>query len=680
MVDCKVKSRKKQNHWWNIDCTAAKNRNKVWFNIWKQCGRPKTGQVYKCYKLAKCNFRRMCRSAVNQVNRNKYEMLSTLQSSQKVGQLWNNIRKLRKANTIQQNVITLNTLSNHFAKKFSNHTKVTPEIKHAEEVVGQKYDLIKTEVHDKFVFSCVKLQKYICRLKNGCSAGMDGIVAEHLKHALDTDIIIHLSSIFTVCYRFGVVPESFYCGIMVPLLKKSQADPAVAKNYRPVVISCVFSKLLEMYILDTCSDHKFSNSQFGFTQGRGTAMAVSLAEDVTNFCVQRGSPIYLCSLDAEGAFDALPHCVLFHKASEIIPDESWRLLLYWYARQYVIIKWNNKISEPINIGIGTRQGGLSSPYLFNLFYQEMVENINNTTGGLKVNNMSYNIFCYADDVLLASSTVTGLQHLINCAVSYVSKYGLRFNPLKTNCMIKGDCPFDKAPTWMIAGTELAIRAEISYLGVTLSNKSADSHTATRMQSCRRAYFSLQGAGLCKNGANIAVINEIWAKACRPILTYGCETINLRMKHRQDLDKLQSKLLKTALGLSKFARTTPLLEALKIPKISDVVDDNMLSLIKNMVNNSSSARQFYCFQMDLITRGITQYDNLATRAMKVCHTRNINMYRYIFNDSYANQMKIRTNKERYITCGTNGYIDTLRSLFNVYDKTSHKMVAELLKSF
>ena len=103
VVDCKVKSRKKQNQWWNIDCTAAKNRNKVWFNIWKQCGRPKSGQVYKCYKLAKYKFRRMCRSAVNQVNRNKYEMLSTLQSSKKVGQLWNNIQTLRKANTIQQN-------------------------------------------------------------------------------------------------------------------------------------------------------------------------------------------------------------------------------------------------------------------------------------------------------------------------------------------------------------------------------------------------------------------------------------------------------------------------------------------------------------------------------------------------------------------------------------------------
>ena len=105
--------------------------------------------------------------------------------------------------------------------------------------------------------------------------------------------------------------------------------------------------------------------------------------------------------------------------------------------------------------------------------------------------------------------------------------------------------------------------------------------ATLLHGCSRVgeHILVCRAGLCKNGANIAAINEIWAKACGPILTYGCETINLRMKHCQDLDKLQSKLLKTALGLSKFARTNPLLEALEIPKISDVVDDNMLSLIK-----------------------------------------------------------------------------------------------------
>ena len=50
---------------------------------------------------------------------------------------------------------------------------------------------------------------------------------------------------------------------------------------------------------------------------------------------------------------------------------------------------------------------------------------------------------------------------------------------------------------MIAGTELAIRAEISYLGVPLSNMSADSHTATRMQSLGEHIFSLHGADFVK---------------------------------------------------------------------------------------------------------------------------------------------------------------------------------------
>ena len=60
-----------------------------------------------------------------------------------------------------------------------------------------------------------------------------------------------------------------------------------------------------MCVLDQCSDHEFSDLQFGFTDGRGTSMAVSLAEDVTTYCVNRGSVVFTCSLDAESAFDGL---------------------------------------------------------------------------------------------------------------------------------------------------------------------------------------------------------------------------------------------------------------------------------------------------------------------------------------------------------------------------------------
>ena len=50
---------------------------------------------------------------------------------------------------------------------------------------------------------------------------------------------------FTVCFRFGVISTCFSSGILVPIHKKSQADPNVAINYRPVIISTIFRKLTE---------------------------------------------------------------------------------------------------------------------------------------------------------------------------------------------------------------------------------------------------------------------------------------------------------------------------------------------------------------------------------------------------------------------------------------------------
>jgi hypothetical protein len=47
------------------------------------------------------------------------------------------------------------------------------------------------------------------------------------------------------------------------------------------------------------------------------------------FCATNGTPIHLCSLDAEIAFDAIPHAILIMKAANLIPDPYWRVLLAW---------------------------------------------------------------------------------------------------------------------------------------------------------------------------------------------------------------------------------------------------------------------------------------------------------------------------------------------------------------
>ena len=118
----------------------------------------------------------------------------------------------------------------------------------------------------------------------------------------------------TLCIQFGVVPDNFRRGMLIPIPKKAGCDTTQAKNWRPITVSSIFSKLLELYVLEECSNHDFSDLQFRFIRGRGTAMATALFHDVIDYSTTRGSVVYSCSLDADDAFDAIPHCILFDKA------------------------------------------------------------------------------------------------------------------------------------------------------------------------------------------------------------------------------------------------------------------------------------------------------------------------------------------------------------------------------
>ena len=127
------------------------------------------------------------------------------------------------------------------------------------------------------------------------------------------------------------------------------------------------------------------------------------------------------------------------------------------------------------------------PFLFNLFYQDLINELSNSADGIKIKNVLYNVFCYADDILLASLTVTSLQSMINLADKYISDHGLKFNPLKTECVsFSQNNFFVSSRAWSLNGVELVNSDSIKYLGVTLANKPSV-HVNDRIAACRRAY-------------------------------------------------------------------------------------------------------------------------------------------------------------------------------------------------
>ena len=70
-------------------------------------------------------------------------------------------------------------------------------------------------------------------------------------------------------------------------------------------------------------------------------MAIAVAHDVSQYYnsrLSRGSSTFTCSLDADGAFDHIPHSVIFGKLDGMMPDYMWRLLYRWYDSMYVTVR------------------------------------------------------------------------------------------------------------------------------------------------------------------------------------------------------------------------------------------------------------------------------------------------------------------------------------------------------
>ena len=161
--------------------------------------------------------------------------------------------------------------------------------------------------------------------------------------------------------------------------------------------------------------------------------------------------------------------------------------------------------------------------------------LNSADCGITLDNTNYNAICYADDIILCCTTASGLQILIDKAVSYVGSQGLRFNPSKSICMIQGKNPFRTEPECIIDGQPLQIKPNITYLCAVLGGNNGP-HCDSRMRSAQRAFYSIQGTGLCYKGVDAKVAINKFQTAVQTTLTYGCDNIFIS---RTALNRLDS---------------------------------------------------------------------------------------------------------------------------------------------
>ncbi|PZC82816.1 hypothetical protein B5X24_HaOG209601 [Helicoverpa armigera] len=332
-------------------------------------------------------------------------------------------------------------------------------------------------------FTATNVRTAIKKMQSGKTPGHDGLSIEHMRYA-GVHLPRVLSMLFNFCIGHSYVPNDMTKTVVIPIIKNKNGDPSDKNNYRPISLATTFAKVLDSLINMRLNEHlSIQESQFGFRPDLSTESAILCAKQTIRYYTDRKTPVYACFLDLSIAFDLVSYDVLWHKliVETNLPNELVILLKYWYHNQINMIRWENAYSQSYNLKCGVRQGGLSSPSLFNLFVNQLIGELNGTMIGCSIDGKMINNISYADDMVLLSPSVGALRRLLAICETYAQTHGLKYNASKSVFML---CKAGKktplnVPPIKLCGVQLNRVNKFKYLGHILTDDLRDDEDLER---------------------------------------------------------------------------------------------------------------------------------------------------------------------------------------------------------
>ena len=246
-------------------------------------------------------------------------------------------------------------------------------------------------------------------------------------------------------------------------------------NYRPICLSNVCSKIVEMALARRLSDYLHSShNQFGFKLDHGTELCVFTFKELLRFYVEYGSAMHVASLDASKAFDRVNRCKLLTKLENRgVAKYILRLISYDFISQHICIRWGNSCSDFFTSTNGVKQGGILSPLFFNVYMDNLSAQLNSQHIGCSTGDVVVNHMLYADDIALFSPSAKGLQKLLDMCFTYGCSHAIQFNPLKSVVMYIDSRKLGAARPMVIGSDQLNFVSYYTYLGHIISDDLSD---------------------------------------------------------------------------------------------------------------------------------------------------------------------------------------------------------------
>lgn len=313
------------------------------------------------------------------------------------------------------------------------------------------------------------------------ACGMDGVHIRLMQVLGSTSFVHVLAALYNSCIKYGRTPR-VWNDTMVCLIVKDHARPKDADNVRPITLIGMFRKVFERLLLrrfDTGGWARVQPTQAGFRSHYSTCINASVLHSL----FESRHVTHVDFLDFKTAFDVVDHNLLMDvlrrrgcppRMRKLIADLTFR-----DVRSRVVS--DGEASDWFPRTRGVLQGSPLSPYLFNIFVDGLLEELND--GPTTVPRSLF----YADDGTLLASSSSEIQRLLDIVTSWSARHRMSLNVKKCGYI----APPESRESVCLGEVELPRVGEYSYLGFPMTGVGIDfaKHLTKRMdQACGRAAF------------------------------------------------------------------------------------------------------------------------------------------------------------------------------------------------
>jgi hypothetical protein len=518
----KIYKGSRYSKWFDAECKASKRETRKWWRKFRRTKCEETGRASRLYYVE-------CRKSYRALLREKRAKYKTLKLNNLIEKMndskgfWSELRSIRGTSFSQPNISEAEWFQ-HFKGVFTSGTSVEQgnQTIHEEPASVEYLDKTITEDEIRHAINHLKLNK---------SPGPDCILGEMLKNS--TDIIVpFLLRLFNVIFHAGKYPKVWSESVVIPIFKSGNKDNP--DHYRGVslmsILGKVFARILNTRLTEWAeANKKFAEEQSGFRKNHSTIDNIFvLFSIIQKYLLKKSGKVYVCFIDFKKAFDTVNRSILWNVLRKAgVGGKMLKILQSMYSNVRSCVRCTDGLTDYFECPIGVRQGCVLSPTLFSFLINELADEIlHKGTHGIQLTPdiIQILILLFADDVILASHCIKGLQKQIDIVRSYADNFSLRVNLEKTKIIVFRKGGFlGTNEKWMYGIDNIQVVNSYKYLGLYFSTKLSLIQSVSELASKAKARTAQLLRGLWRLGfIQRNVFFKIFDCQVLPILLYGAE--------------------------------------------------------------------------------------------------------------------------------------------------------------